>query len=297
MFGNKVSYIQVLHISPHNWLKATWQSTFCIFLLQIQMISSYKFLDVDLQASLFCIFGINVLSRVQIVQVAGWELLSCIMFTSLNQRPTDIRSFDPTDVCGSRHLAWRLKAPSWCAMKCLKSLFYTITLVDLSSSATRTCFDDAIPLGNRTNITLDGLSMPIGTWELKWDSASLVTRIFEILASEKLGFHVENLGGHSSSTPVAYMLGGCSTWNPKPENVRRECVHARRFHFAFESWQAGSAMRVLFWRILGLRGATLIILSIFSGGVGPSDGIKFGGARPAPWARIPHGTSALLLLL
>ena len=167
-------------------------------------------------------------------------------------------------------------------MKTLKSLFYTITLVDLSSSATRTCFDDAIPLGNRTNITLDGLSMPIGTWELKWDSSSLVTRIFEILASEKLGFHVENLGGHSSSTPVAYMLGGCSTWNPKPENVRRECVHARRFHFAFESWQAGSAMRVLFWRILGLRGATLIILSIFSGGVGPSDGIKFGGARPAP---------------
>lgn len=83
--------------------------------------------------------------------------------------------------------------------------------------------------------------MPIGTWELKWDSASLVTRIFEILASEKLGFHVENLGGHSSSTPVAYMLGGCSTWNPKPENVRRECVHARRFHFAFESWQAAAA--------------------------------------------------------
>ena len=132
-------------------------------------------------------------------------------------------------------------------MKFPKFLCFVILVFDLCSSA-RTCFDDAIPFGNRTNITLDGLSMPIGTWELKWDSASLVTRIFEILASEQLGFHVENLGGHSASTPVAYMLGGCSTW--KPENVRMECVHARRFHFAFESWQAGSAMGVLVWRIL-----------------------------------------------
>ena len=94
---------------------------------------------------------------------------------------------------------------------------------------------------------------------------------------------MENLGGHSSSTPVAYMLGGCSTWNPKPENVRRECVHARRFHFAFESWQAGSAMRVLFWRILGLRGATFA--SFYQSlvvGWAPVMESNLEGPRPAP---------------
>eukprot|EP00438_Fugacium_kawagutii_P023727 Skav228054 [mRNA] locus=scaffold1188:261531:273422:+ [translate_table: standard] len=104
--------------------------------------------------------------------------------------------------------------------------------------ANANCFEDAIPVVSRSNITVDGLSMPIGTWELQWDSASIVTRIFEILSSEKLGFHVANLGGHSSSTPVVYKLGGCLTWTP--EDIGRDCVHPRRFHFAFESWQGAS---------------------------------------------------------
>ncbi|CAK9043774.1 unnamed protein product [Durusdinium trenchii] len=87
--------------------------------------------------------------------------------------------------------------------------------------------------------------MPIGLWELKWDSASIMTRIFEILVSEKLGYKVVNLGGTGSSTPVLYRLGGCEEATSNPPNngksFEEDCLtKPRRFHFSFESWQGAS---------------------------------------------------------
>ena len=109
----------------------------------------------------------------------------------------------------------------------------------------RLCFEDAIPPASRVNITIDGESMPIGLWELQWDSASLMTRIFEILVSEKLGYNAVKLGGTGSSTPVLYRLGGCeeATSNPpgNGKSFEDDCLSKpRRFHFSFESWQGAS---------------------------------------------------------
>lgn len=102
----------------------------------------------------------------------------------------------------------------------------------------RTCFEDAIPFEKRTNITIDGISIPLTTWQLSWDSSRLLSHIFEILAGEKLGFLTNSTVG-PSSTDVLYMLGGCS--KRKPDDVASDCVLPRRFHFCFESWQGYSS--------------------------------------------------------
>ena len=98
------------------------------------------------------------------------------------------------------------------------------------------CFDDAIPVADRINVTMDGLSMPIGLWDLYWDSALIYTRLFQILASEKLGYNVEVLGGSSNSNSVVHRLGGCNS-SDAGDRVQAECIsEPRYYHFSFESW-------------------------------------------------------------
>ena len=107
-----------------------------------------------------------------------------------------------------------------------------------SCLASTNCFEDAIPLERRANITIDGESMPLSTWRLSWDSSILLSLIFEILAAEKLGFLVDSTTG-PSSTDVLYMLAGCS--QRAPDDVKADCILPRRFHFCFESWQGYSS--------------------------------------------------------
>lgn len=40
------------------------------------------------------------------------------------------------------------------------------------------------------NITLDGYSMPLGIWQLSWDTSLIMGKIFGILVSEMLGYHI-----------------------------------------------------------------------------------------------------------
>lgn len=47
-----------------------------------------------------------------------------------------------------------------------------------------TCLQDGIPEDQRQNITIDGVSMPLGLAMGNWDSAQLVTSVYQILASE-----------------------------------------------------------------------------------------------------------------
>ncbi|CAK9106505.1 40S ribosomal protein S6 [Durusdinium trenchii] len=80
---------------------------------------------------------------------------------------------------------------------------------------------------------MDGVSMPIGVWDLYWDSGLIFARIFQILASEKLGYNVEILGGSSNSNSVVFRLAGCN----ESDVLSASCFSApRRFHFSFESW-------------------------------------------------------------
>ncbi|CAK9079698.1 unnamed protein product [Durusdinium trenchii] len=119
-------------------------------------------------------------------------------------------------------MAWRLRG-----VQC-------ILLGLLGSSARgKTCFKDAIQPADRVDITMDGVSMPIGVWDLYWDSGLIFARIFQILASEKLGYNVEILGGSSNSNSVVFRLAGCN----ESDVLSASCFSApRRFHFSFESW-------------------------------------------------------------
>ena len=55
--------------------------------------------------------------------------------------------------------------------------------LEILATAT-TCLQDGIPEDQRQNLTIDGVSMPLGVATSGWDSVDLVTRVYQILASE-----------------------------------------------------------------------------------------------------------------
>ena len=69
-------------------------------------------------------------------------------------------------------------------MRCL-----IVHLVLLLSAAVQvvgvtTCLPDAIPEADRNNVIVDGESMPLGIWSSNFDSSTIVSRIYEIIAQD-----------------------------------------------------------------------------------------------------------------
>eukprot|EP00435_Cladocopium_sp_Y103_P020125 s928_g4.t3 len=85
----------------------------------------------------------------------------------------------------------------------------------------------------RLNVTVDGLSVPIGIASANWNSVELVSKIFGILVSEVVGYHVVD-GLEQGSAEMIYRLSGC----PPSMKSMSECWKSpRRFHFALETWE------------------------------------------------------------
>lgn len=82
-------------------------------------------------------------------------------------------------------------------------------LSDWMCAYARTCFPNAIPHLDRVNITFDDIMMPIGIWQNAWDSSGIVSQIYKIIASEKLGFFVNEEIGPASEL-ILGKLAGCS---------------------------------------------------------------------------------------
>ena len=72
-----------------------------------------------------------------------------------------------------------------------------------------TCLQDGIPPDQRQNITIDGVSMPLGIAAGSWDSSTVVSDIYQILVSEVLGYHARTQEV-SSSLYALLAVSGCS---------------------------------------------------------------------------------------
>ncbi|CAK9055724.1 40S ribosomal protein S6 [Durusdinium trenchii] len=114
-------------------------------------------------------------------------------------------------------------------------MFWVISLLCMGAFA-RTCFPNAIPHLDRVNITFDDIMMPIGIWQNAWDSSGIVSQIYKIIASEKLGFFVNEEIGPASEL-ILGKLAGCSH---QGFAITGDCGAPRRFHVSFENWLTGS---------------------------------------------------------
>ena len=81
-----------------------------------------------------------------------------------------------------------------------------LALVSVGAAA-RTCFQDAVL--QRANITFDGIDMPIGVWQNAWDSSGIISQIYSIIATEKLGFNIHVETGPASEL-ILGKLAGCA---------------------------------------------------------------------------------------
>jgi len=100
----------------------------------------------------------------------------------------------------------------------------------------RVCLPDAIPEFERKNVSVDGVSMPIGIWSAGWDSIKIVSSIYQILVEEKLGYSV-SLGMGSTSKVALWKLAGCDH-DPVTNEVTGGCGGTRHYHVTFEFWYA-----------------------------------------------------------
>ena len=106
----------------------------------------------------------------------------------------------------------------------------------VSASSSMTCLQDAIPVAERINITMDGVSMPLGIWQNAWDSSKIISQMYGIIASEVLGLHVEFATGPASEL-ILGKLAGCAH---QGFDIVGDCGPPRRFHVSFENWLTDS---------------------------------------------------------
>ncbi|CAE8595498.1 unnamed protein product [Polarella glacialis] len=123
-----------------------------------------------------------------------------------------------------------------------RTMMLAVLLLGLANSVKgghegRTCLDEAIPENQRSNITIGGVSMPLGVWSCQWSSGYISAHVYAILASEVLGYQIKE-GGGSSSKQMVFALGGCldpSAYGTDPKCGTGEPVTE---HVGFENWNS-----------------------------------------------------------
>eukprot|EP00439_Symbiodinium_sp_Y106_P000555 s6003_g1.t1 len=104
---------------------------------------------------------------------------------------------------------------------CLSQVFFLFSI----SFGAQTCLPEAIPEESRSNITLEGISMPIGVSSGDWDAAIIISEIAGILVSKILGYNYR-LGLEPTSLNRLLRLAGCTS----PES----CTTPSSYHIAME---------------------------------------------------------------
>ena len=99
------------------------------------------------------------------------------------------------------------------------------------STATQ-CLPQAVPENQRLNISLEGVSMPVGVASGDWPSAALAAKMFQILVQEVLGYHSHQGLNEGGSSAAIQELAGCDTVSESPEL----CPWPPRRHVALEIW-------------------------------------------------------------
>ncbi|CAE8652094.1 unnamed protein product [Polarella glacialis] len=117
-------------------------------------------------------------------------------------------------------------------------MMLAVLLLGLAISVkARTCLLDALPENQRSNITVGGVSMPLGVWSCHWASGYVSAYVFSILAGEVLGYQIAE-GGGSSSKQMVFALGGCL--DPKAYGTDPKCGTGVPVinHVGFENWNS-----------------------------------------------------------
>ncbi|CAE7335693.1 RPS6 [Symbiodinium natans] len=109
-----------------------------------------------------------------------------------------------------------------------------LILIRDAAGAARQCLPNPVEERFRKNVTVDGISRPIGIWVNGWDSAEVVSELYGILVSELMGYNVELSEGSNGRTQVQ-RLAGCYG---APEDG---CGPPRKYHIGLESWFAQTA--------------------------------------------------------
>jgi len=78
-----------------------------------------------------------------------------------------------------------------------------------AQSSDSSCLPDAIDPTLRKDVVVDGVTMPLGIFQLGWQSASMNYDIFRIFAAEVLGYNVIQSGFAVSALPGMWALVGC----------------------------------------------------------------------------------------
>eukprot|EP00434_Breviolum_minutum_P000845 symbB.v1.2.000743.t1/scaffold36.1/size400579/15 len=146
-------------------------------------------------------------------------------------------------------------------LACLMACWGILSLLFHQALANELCFQEAISPSERKNVTLDGVSMPLGIAVGNWDSAILVNEIYSILVSEVLGFNIIKSLTRTSRAQV-FVLAGCNGDEEAVPGV--VCPKPRRLHVALENWYfntEGPTAALSFWL------STLRDVAPVSGGV------------------------------
>lgn len=81
--------------------------------------------------------------------------------------------------------------------------------------------------------------MPLGISIGKWESASLVSEIYSIIAAEILGFNIIKEFAETSRSQI-FILAGCDRDAEAVPDMSSACGHQRRLHVALENWYHGT---------------------------------------------------------
>ena len=133
-------------------------------------------------------------------------------------------------------LMWINLCPSSEAMNPILEILLVALSLGVGTASSVSCLWDAIPAAERINITMDGVSMPLGIWQNAWDSSVIISQMYGIIASEVLGLHVEFATGPASEL-ILGKLAGCAH---QGFEIVGDCGPPRRFHVSFENWLTDS---------------------------------------------------------
>lgn len=85
--------------------------------------------------------------------------------------------------------------------------------------------------------------MGVGSLRMSWDSAQFLQHLFEILVTEKLGYHVANQGVANNAQTALFQLGSCQ--NPGGTSMEeRQCGldgYITPYHVTMEFWNSAGA--------------------------------------------------------
>ena len=86
---------------------------------------------------------------------------------------------------------------NWTRCCCVASFALLLLWARFADAAPVTpCLPHAIPESARKNVVVDGESMPLGIWTSSFDSATIVSKIYEIIAQDSSDIQVTSVRGY-----------------------------------------------------------------------------------------------------